>query len=137
MYERMLNKKEVPAIADMEAYCGENAGRFTLFNNWLSETYGTSRQIAFPYGNYYGWGIAHRIKQKLICNVFAEAGAFTVMIRLSNQQYESVYDCLQKHTQSQIDNKYSCGDGGWIQYRVLEEGDLEEIKKIASAKCLR
>ena len=32
MYERMLNKKEEPTIAEMTAYCGENGGFFTLLN---------------------------------------------------------------------------------------------------------
>lgn len=30
MYERMLNKQEVPTMTDMVAFCGENAELFTL-----------------------------------------------------------------------------------------------------------
>jgi len=29
-------------------------------------------------GNKYGWGIGHYKKKKFMCNIFAEAGAFTV-----------------------------------------------------------
>ena len=50
MYERMLNKKEVPTIAVMTAYCGENGGLFTSLNEWLSRTFGTEQKIVFPYG---------------------------------------------------------------------------------------
>jgi hypothetical protein len=94
MYERMLNKKEVPTIAVMTAYCGENGGVFTSLNEWLSRTFGTEQKIVFPYGSQYGWGIAHKLKQKLMCNIFAENNSFTVMIRLSDKQFQSVYGQL-------------------------------------------
>lgn len=134
MYERMLNKHEKPEIADMTAYCGENGELFALFNEWLSETHGTTQNVSFPYGNSYGWGIAHRIKQKLICNVFAEKNAFTVMVRLSGKQFESIYSQVRPYAKDYIDNKYPCGDGGWIHYRVTCRENMEDIKKILAAK---
>lgn len=81
MYERMLNKKEKPTVEEMTSYCGGNGERFSRLNRWLSETWRTVQQVTFPYGNQYGWGMAHRIGKKLICNVFAEDNAFTVMVR--------------------------------------------------------
>ena len=35
-----------------------------------------------------------------------EAGAFTVMVRLTDAQYETIYGELKKYTQEYIDNKY-------------------------------
>lgn len=137
MYERLMNKQIVPTVADMTTYCGENADFFALLNEWLSSEYGTRQEVVFPYGKDYGWGIAHRIKQKLVCNVFAENNAFTVMIRLSNKQFESVYEALQKYTQEYIDNKYPCGDGGWIHYRVLCKEHLRDIETLLAVKCSR
>lgn len=135
MYERMLNKQEEPTITQMTAFCGENAELFTLLNEWLSQTYGSAQKITFPYGNHYGWGIAHRKKQKLLCNIFAEDNAFTVMMRLSDKQFDSVYSQVRKYTQDFIDNRYSCGDGGWIQYRVTCKEQFEDIQKLLCVKC--
>ncbi|GAA6408361.1 MULTISPECIES: DUF3788 domain-containing protein [Blautia] len=135
MYERMLNKQEEPTISQMTAFCGENAELFTLLNEWLSQTYGSAQKITFPYGNHYGWGIAHRKKQKLLCNIFAEDNAFTVMMRLSDKQFDSVYSQVRKYTQDFIDNRYSCGDGGWIQYRVTCREQFEDIQKLLCVKC--
>lgn len=135
MYERMLNKQVVPTIEDMVAYCGENAMWFSELNIWLSNNFGTVGKVVFPYGNNYGWGITHRKKNKLVCNIFAEDNAFTVMVRLSDGQYKIVYDQLQKYTQECIDNKYPCGDGGWIHYRVTCQEQLEDIQKILTVKC--
>lgn len=135
MYERMLNKQEVPTTEEMTAYCGENAELFTRVNEWMTENYGTVQEITFPYGNSYGWGIAHRKRKKLLCNIFAEDNAFTVMIRLSDKQFGSVYEQVLEYTKEYIDNRYPCGDGGWIQYRVTCKEHFEDIKKLLAVKC--
>ena len=136
MFERMLDKRVTPTLEEMMEFCGENAERFSLLNEWLMSSFGTETKIVFPYGNHYGWGIAHRKKKNLVCNVFAENNAFTVMMRLSDKQYKNVYDQLHTYTQEYIDDKYPCGDGGWIHYRVLREEHLDDIKILLSAKCL-
>ena len=135
MYERLLNKQIVPTSEELAAYCGGNGARFQKLNEQLSQLYGTTQEIRFPYGNHYGWGVAHRKKKKLICDVFAEAGAFTVMLRLSNQQFDSVYDQMQAYTQNCIDNRYPCGEGGWIHYRVLNEEHFNDIMRLLAVKC--
>ena len=127
MYERMLNKQAIPTIEEMTKFCGENSERFSLLNEWLASNFDTEQKIVFPYGKKYGWGVAHKKKNKLICNVFAEDSAFTVMVRLSDKQYNTIYNRLQKYTQEYIDNKYPCGDGGWIHYN--------DIKILLSVKC--
>ena len=136
MYERMLNKQVEPTIAEMTEYCTENAERFSMINDWLTNAYGTEQKVVFPYGNKYGWVIGHYKKKKLMCNIFAESGAFTVMIRLTNAQYEMIYDDAKKYTQGCIDNKYPCGDGGWIHYRVICQEHYEDIQKILEMKCM-
>ena len=96
MYERMLNKQDVPTVAEMTEYCAENAERFSAINYWLTSNFYTEQKIVFPYGNKYGWGIGHYKKKKFLCNIFAEAGVFTVMIRLTDVQYETIYGELKK-----------------------------------------
>lgn len=130
----MLNKQIVPTIQEMTEYCGENAERFSMINNWLTSVFHTEQKVVFPYGNRYGWGIGHYVKKKLICNIFAEVDAFTVMIRLTNLQYEMIYGEVKKRTQEYIDNKYPCDDGGWIHYRVICQEDYGDIVKLLEAK---
>ncbi|WP_028042523.1 DUF3788 family protein [Candidatus Stoquefichus massiliensis] len=136
MYERMLNKQVVPTLEEMVVYCGENGERFSMINDWLTQIFHTQQKIVFPYGNKYGWGIGHYKNKKLVCNIFAESGSFTVMIRLLNKQYTMIYNDLKKYTQEYIDNKYSCGDGGWIHYRITCQDHYEDIKKLLEMKCL-
>ena len=134
MYDRMLNKQEMPTIEEMAVYCGDNAENFTSLNQWLSETYGTEQMVTFPYGNNYGWAVAHRKKKKLMCNVFAEDNALTVMMRLSDKQFESVYGNVQKYTQEYIDHKYPCGDGGWIHYRITCREHYDDALRLLAVK---
>lgn len=135
MYERMLNKHIMPTALEMAVYCGENAELFTLLNDWLSKAHGTIQKVVFPYGNKYGWGIAHKKGQKLICNIFAEDNAFTVMMRLSNKEFDAVYNQVQEYTQEYINHKYPCSDGGWIHYRIICREQLEDIQKLLTVKC--
>lgn len=106
-----------------------------MLNEWLSETYGTVQKVVFPYGNNYGWGISHKKKEKLLCNIFAENNSFTVMMRLSDKQFDSIYDRVEKYTQEYINNKYPCGNGGWIHYRVTEKSRFDDIQKLLDIKC--
>ena len=135
MYERMLDKETMPTLEEMTAFCGENAERFARINPWLTDSFGTQQRIVFPYGKRYGWGVGHYQKKKLICHIFAEAGAFTVMLRLSNAQFESVYAAVHQDAQEHIDHKYPCGDGGWIHFRVTNQTREEDICKLLTVKC--
>lgn len=76
-------------------YCSVNAERFSMINDWLTDVFHTEQKLVFPYGNQYGWGIGHYKKKRLLCDIFAEAGAFTVMLRLTNEHYETVYSELK------------------------------------------
>lgn len=135
MYERMLDKQVAPSIEEMTEFCGENSERFSLLNEWLVSSFSTEKKVVFPYGNQYGWGVAHKKKNKLICNIFAEDNAFTVMMRLSDKQYQTVYSQLQKYTREYIDNKCPCGDGGWIHYRITCKEHFDDIKTLLTVKC--
>ncbi|MGN0395508.1 MAG: DUF3788 family protein [Coprococcus sp.] len=135
MYERMLNKQEVPTREDMSAFCGDMADDFMNLNIWLSENGETNQKLTFPYGNNYGWAITHRKGQKLICQIFPEKEAFTVMIRLTNKQFDSIYDRMGTGTKELIDNKYPCNDGGWIHCRIVNQQQIRDIHILLAVKC--
>lgn len=134
MYERMLDKEKKPTLTEMEDYCGKSGEYFTLLNAWLEKEYKTISKQVFPYGKSYGWAIEHRKKKKLMCHVFAEKEAFSVMMRLTNEQFAFIYDSLRPYSQDYIDHKYPCSEGGWIHYRVTCGEHFEDIKKLLALK---
>ncbi len=58
------------------------------------------------------------------------------MMRLTNVQYETIYNEMTKYMQEFIDKKYPCGNAGWIHYRVISQEHYEDIKKLLKIKCL-
>ena len=103
----------------------------------MGEACSVQTAIRFPYGNSYGWSVRYGQggkSNKHICDAFAENGAFTVHFRVSNIQLGRVYDTLSDYSKSICDNKYPCGDGGWLSYRVLTDDNLEDVLKILAYK---
>ena len=137
MYERMLDKQEEPTLEDMYAYCGGCAPLFVAINDFVAEMLQTEQSIRFPYGNKYGWCVSHHVKTKLICNVFAERDAFTVMLRLTDKQFHAVYEKVGSDMQRKIDERYPCGDGGWLHVRVTNQTTLQDVKELLRQKLPR
>lgn len=142
MYERMLDKRKKPALEEMIACCGARAALFSDFLSGLERLPDVQREVRFPYGNHYGWSVTYRRKKRLLCDVFPEAEAFSVMLRLSGAQLAAVYDQVLPYTQDCIDHKYPCGDGGWLHYRVLRPEHLQDAltlvrNKLGAAECRR
>lgn len=134
MYERMLDKANQPTFDEFTIYCGNTRELFLDLDRFLTEELRADKLLRFPYGNKYGWSYKYFIKRKHICDVFAEKDAFTIMVRLDNEQFESIYNDLLQYTREFIDHKYPCSDGGWIHYRVLSKEHTEDIKMILNKK---
>ena len=134
MYERMLDKHCKPSVEEFVEYCGNCKKLFIKADTFLVEELKTEKLMRFPYGNSYGWGMKYFIKSKHICDIFAEKDAFTLMMRLTNIQFEIIYNELSSYTKEFIDKKYPCGEGGWIHYRVQTEQHLKDIKKLLRIK---
>ncbi len=137
MYERMLDKRLTPQFEDMASYCGASSSLFKGLNYYLASEFGTQTKIRFPYGNQYGWGVKHSKGSRHICDIFPESMAFSVMLRLNNKQIKFIYDDLLEYSKYFIDNKYPCGDGGWIHYRVIYQCHLNDIKKLLNCKMVQ
>lgn len=134
MYERMLDKAVKPDFNALADYCGKRKEEFLAYNDFLAETMNTVSEIRFPYGNAYGWCVTHRRGKKLVCDVFAEADAFNVMIRLPDKASMSVYDSLGEYAKECVDERYPCGEGGWLHYRVSEPWQLSDLMRLTALK---
>lgn len=134
MHERMLDKQHEPTYEEFVEYCGNCKNLFKEADFFLIKELKAEKVMRFPYGKSYGWGMKYFIKSKHICDIFAEKDAFTVMIRLTDIQFEEIYNEVNTYTREYINNKYPCGSGGWIHYRVLTECHLEDMKKILQLK---
>lgn len=135
MFERMLDKQVTPSFDEMISYCGEAGGMWLELDGFLKDKFDMKSCIRFPYGNKYGWSVKYNRKSKHFCDVFAENGAFMVLIRISNDEIKLVYKDMSEYAKAVMDNKYPCGNGGWLNYRVTENEHLQDLMKIIEAKA--
>ena len=134
MYERMLNKQEIPTFDDMLRYCAESGALWTELETYLQDEFNASNLIRFPYGKNYGWSKKYYIKNKHICDVFAENGAFTVFFKMAGHAMKHIYDDVSDYAQAGLGDTYPCGEGGWLRFRVLEREHLTDLKKLLRIK---
>lgn len=134
VYERMLDKQVVPSFDEMISYCGEVGVLWVKLDEYLKDKLGMKGCIRFPYGNKYGWSVKYSLKSKHICDVFAENGAFMVLIRITNDAMEPIYNELSDYAKAVWDDKYPCGSGGWMNCRVTGNDQLQDLMKIIEMK---
>ena len=134
MYERMLNKQEIPTFDDLIQYSGERGALWLDLDKYLEDEFQVLRQIRFPYGNKYGWSAKYSVKSKHICDVFAENGAFAALFQVSDKAIDTICDELSTYAKDVWADKSPCASGGWIEFRVLDKDGLHDLKKIIRAK---
>ena len=134
MYERMLNKQEVPTFQEMLIYCGTMGEPWRKLDQTLTEDFNFESLIRFPYGKSYGWSKKYFIKKKHICDIFAEKEAFYILVRLADQEVQPILSGLSAYAKEVFDNRYPCGEGGWLNYRVTEEAQIPDLLRLLEIK---
>lgn len=135
MYERMLNKEVTLSFDEMISYCGEAGKLWMELDGYLKDKLEMEGCIRFSYVDKYGWSVKYSLKDNHICDVFAENGAFMVLIRISNDEIELIYNTLSDYSKSMLGNKYPYGSGGWVNYHVTSNKPLKDLIKIIETKA--
>lgn len=134
----MLNKSISPAHAEIEKHMGQKSlQRLMKLNDLLISRYTCTAELKFPFGNDYGWGYKYACAGKLLCYFFFEQDAFTVTITIGKSELPRLYrelDSFSEKAKAHWENRYVCGDGGWIHYRVLSDPDIHDIEKFIKIK---
>ncbi|MDP4152173.1 MAG: DUF3788 domain-containing protein [Bacillota bacterium] len=136
--ERFLDKNIVPTETEIENLIGKSAvKRLQKFEAFLNSSYEIARELKFPFGNNYGWGYKFSQKSKLLCYLFFEKGYFTVTITIGKSELNRLnkqLNSLLPKTKELWDNRYPCGEGGWIHYRVESDAELSDVQKLICIK---
>ena len=131
----MLNREQTPSFSDMLKHSGASGALWTEVESFLRDNCDNLQTVVrFPYGGSYGWGVKYSCGARHICDIFAETDAFTVFFRISNKDVDGVKDGLDEYAAKMCGEKYPCGDGGWVHYRVAERKHLAGVIKLLAAK---
>lgn len=139
MYERMLEKSKEPETDAIREYMGEESyTRLLRMKDVLEEKYHLATALRFPFGKDSGWGYKFAHRSLHLCYALFEKGAFTVWFNISDKQapgVENILGTLLPGGRQLWENRYPCGEhGGWFEYRVLSDEDLEDVLKIIYGK---
>lgn len=136
--QRFFDPKKAPEPTEIEALLGETASqRFHHLDAFLQNSYDITCELKFPFGKHYGWSYKYSIKGKMLCYVFFEKDTFTVTITIGKgdlPKLEKELPQMLPRTQQYWENRYPCGDGGWIHYRVQNDDELQDVKRLISIK---
>lgn len=133
MHERLLNKNEMPTIEEFLAFIGERKKLFDSIDAFLINEINSVKVIKFD-AHSRCWKISYYIKRKYICDIITEKDAFTIVTRLSEVSIRNVYDGLLPYAKKCIDNS-PYRRRGWIEYRVLSDLHLEDIKTMLQIRA--
>ena len=73
-------------------------------------------------------------KNNLIFDIFAENSAFMVLVCIPNDAIQSLYGELSDYAEKVWNDKYPCGNGGWLNYRITDNDQLQDLIKILDIK---
>lgn len=133
MYERLINKNEMPTIDELLVYIGKAKELFDSIDAFLINEINSSKMIKFD-AHSRCWKMSYHIKRKYICDIITEKDAFTIITRLSEESFRNVYDGLLPYAKECIDNS-PFRHRGWIEYRVLSALHLEDIKTMLQIRA--
>lgn len=138
MFERMLDKQKPPSETEITDHIGKKHQLILdKIENELISRYDLIRELRFPFGNSYGWGFRYSHKSKHLCYVFFEKESLTLQIQIGKNEVGRFLSDLDTSSDKLIkawDDRYPCGEGGWIYYRISGEHEIGEILKLVSLK---
>jgi len=136
--KRFMYKNIIPTTVEIDNLLGkEVANRLSKLEIFLKNNYDLTQELKFPFGNNYGWGYKYSHKGKLLCYIFFEKNSFTATITIGKNDLQKLYvelDNMLYKTKDLWKNRYPCGDGGWIHYRVENNDELIDVEKLISIK---
>ena len=133
MYERLLNKDEMPTMEEFLAYIGKGKELFDNIDAFLINEIDSVKVIKFD-AHSRCWKMSYHIKRNYICDIITEKDAFTIVTRLSEESIQNVYDGLLPYAKECIDNS-PYRHRGWIEYRVLSTQHLEDVKTMLQIRA--
>lgn len=133
MYERLINKNEMPTIEEFLAFIGKGKELFDSIDAFLINEINSVKMIKFD-AHSRCWKISYYIKRKYICDIITEKDAFTIVTRLSEESIRNVYDGLLPYAKECIDNS-PYRHRGWIEYQVLSDLHLEDIRTMLQIRA--
>jgi len=134
-YARMMDRCEKPTFKSLVSYCGESGDVLLKLHKYMENGYRAEGNICFPCGTE-GWCVRYSHKNKRICDIYPENGAFMLHMRIPNVTTETIYSKLSNDAKDAWDKRRRCRDGyeSWILFRAFSTEHLQDIQRLLAVK---
>lgn len=135
LFIRLSDKDRIPTMEELIAHMGNCRDLFEVLDNFLIDDLHAERVIRYSKDSQArGWGIKYSIKAKYLGDIIAEKDAFTLMMRLSDNQIAKAHENAAPYTKDCLDHYHRTSNGGWIQYRIFNPEHLADAQRILAIR---
>lgn len=135
-YERFLDKSQIPSEDVILTTLGQTKVLWLDIQEYIRKNYDFIPELIF-FTKEYGWSVRYRKGKKMLCCLFPESGAFSILIVLGKEEAERVdltKNRLNDAVKQVFENTEQFHDGRWMWIRVIEIGDILSFKLLLTAK---
>lgn len=91
-------------------------------------------QVIIENSNSEGWGINYRVGNQSLCYIHPERDALFIAFQICEDAIEAIKQKLSPYAIQVWENRYPCGKGGWMWYRLTEQVQIDEVRLLLNQK---
>ena len=131
MYEKLSDKKCMPTMEEFISHIGTCKDLFENMSSFVTNELNAEMSLRFSSDkSVRGWGLGFKSKSNYFGEIVAEKNALLIVMRLTDEQMKKAYEVVLPYAQECLNNCGRTHNGGWVQYRVSNIEELDDVKKI-------
>jgi AraC family transcriptional regulator len=133
---RWTDRSHPPQGAELLAGLGACAADWVVLQSAIQARYGLSGDLVYG-GVKYGWQVHYRVAGRTLCDLYPEAGSFTVLVVLGGKERLQVVGGIDRFStglHSLISDTPLYHDGQWLWIHIPEVATVEDVLMLLAIK---
>jgi hypothetical protein len=134
--ERWVDRSHPPQEAELLAGLGECSAVWSELRTAIEARYGLTGDLVFG-GNKYGWQYHYRAGGRTLCDLYPEAGSFTVQVVLGGKERLQAIGRIEQFSpgmRNLIIATPPYHDGQWLGIHLPEVATVEDVLLLLALK---
>lgn len=81
-----------------------------------------------------GWGVNYRVGKNSLCYIHPEINGLFIAVQIREAVIENIKAQLSDYALKVWENRYPCGEGGWMWYRLTQSNQIDEVRLLLNNK---
>lgn len=133
---RWLDRSHPPREAEFVAALGECAAAWRELRAAIAARYGLAGDLAYG-GLKYGWQYHYRAGDRTLCDLYPEAGSYTVLVVLGNEETLHTVGGIGQFSpgiRTLISDTPLYHDGKWLRIHIPEAATVQDVLILLAIK---